>query len=120
MEEKQVIMSAVGVGAGLGSSSRLGGDNANSDEELWNEQFEHELLRQVIDGKECKETFQEFPYYLSERTRELLMSAAFVHLKQLHFSRHVRDLPPTSKAILLSGPTEPYLQTIAKALAHHF
>ncbi|KAK4253990.1 hypothetical protein QN277_009428 [Acacia crassicarpa] len=108
MEEKQVIMSAAGVAAGLG------------DEELWNEQVRHELLRQVIDGKECKETFQEFPYYLSERTRELLMTAACVHLKQLHFSRHIRDLPPTSKAILLSGPTELYLQTIAKALAHHF
>ncbi|KAK4253991.1 hypothetical protein QN277_009429 [Acacia crassicarpa] len=124
MEEKQVIMSAfgvgIGVGAGLGLISSLGGNNVNSNEELWNEQVKQELLRQMIDGKECKETFQDFPYYLSERTRELLMSAAFVHLKQLHFSRHIRDLPPTSKAILLSGPTELYLQTIAKALAHHF
>ncbi|XP_054777821.1 suppressor protein of bem1/bed5 double mutants-like isoform X2 [Prosopis cineraria] len=123
MEHSQVLLSAlsigVGVGARLGLSSRLGW-NLNSSEELWNEQVEQELLRNVIDGKECQETFQDFPYYLSETTRELLMNAAFVHLKQLHFSRHIQSLLPASRAIILSGPEELYMQTIAKALAHHF
>ncbi|XP_028767657.1 peroxisomal biogenesis factor 6 isoform X2 [Neltuma alba] len=123
MEQKNVLLSALGIGvgfgAGLGFSSGLGG-NSDEEEELWNEQVKQELMRQVIDGKECKETFQDFPYYLSESSRQLLMSAAFVHLKQLIFSRHIRNLPQTSRAILLSGPTELYLQTIAKALAHHF
>ncbi|XP_054778602.1 LOW QUALITY PROTEIN: uncharacterized protein LOC129286651 [Prosopis cineraria] len=123
MEHSQVLLSALsiglGVGAGLGLSSRLEW-NVSSSEELWNEQVEQELLRNVIDGQECKETFQDFPYYLSKTTRELLMNAAFVHLKQLHFSRHIQNLPPASREIILSGPEELYMQTIAKALAHHF
>lgn len=40
----------------------------------------------------------------SERTQALLTSAAYVHLKSLHFSKHTRNLPPASRAILLSGP----------------
>ncbi|XP_028752015.1 ATP-dependent zinc metalloprotease FTSH, chloroplastic [Neltuma alba] len=123
MEHKHVLLSALGVGVGLGASlglsSGLGGNHESGDE-LYGEQIEQELLRQVIDGKECKETFQEFPSYLSERTRELLKSAASVHLRQTFFSKHTRNLSPASRAILLSGPEELYLQTLAKALAHHF
>ncbi|XP_028752011.1 uncharacterized AAA domain-containing protein C16E9.10c-like, partial [Neltuma alba] len=123
MEQKNVLLSALGIGFWFWSRAwiqfRLGG-NSDEEEDLWNEHVKQELMRQVIDGKECKETFQDFPYYLSESSRQLLMSAAFVHLKQLIFSRHIRNLPQTSRAILLSGPTELYLQTIAKALAHHF
>ncbi|XP_028752017.1 uncharacterized AAA domain-containing protein C16E9.10c [Neltuma alba] len=123
MEHKHVLLSALGVGVGLGASlglsSGLGGIRESGDE-LYGEQIEQELLRQVIDGKECKETFQEFPYYLSERTRELLKSAASVHLRQLFFSKHTRNLSPASRAILLSGPAEFYVQTLARALAHHF
>lgn len=40
----------------------------------------------------------------SERTQVLLTSAAFVHLKQLEFSKHTRNLSPASREILLSGP----------------
>lgn len=86
----------------------------------------------------------------SERTRLLLINAAYVHLKHLDVSKHTRNLSPASRAILLSGPAgtiafvyclfsflvafypiinfnirlsflaEPYQQTLAKALAHHF
>ncbi|XP_054777752.1 peroxisomal ATPase PEX6-like isoform X2 [Prosopis cineraria] len=123
MEHKHVLLSALSVGVGLGAglrlSSGLGGDHESGDE-LYGEQIEQELMRQVIDGKECEETFQQFPYYLSERTRELLISAASVHLRQLYFSKHTRNLSPASRAILLSGPAELYLQTLAKALAHRF
>ncbi|XP_028752013.1 uncharacterized AAA domain-containing protein C16E9.10c isoform X2 [Neltuma alba] len=124
MEHKHVLLSALGVGvglgAGLGLSSGLVGGNRESADKLYGEQIEQELLRLVIDGKECKETFQDFPYYLSERTRELLKSAASVHLKQPSFSKHTRNLSPASRAILLHGPAEFYLQTLARALAHHF
>lgn len=41
----------------------------------------------------------------SERTRVLLMSAAYVHLKHCDISKHTRNLSPASRAILLSGPT---------------
>ncbi|KAG2319338.1 hypothetical protein Bca52824_012551 [Brassica carinata] len=41
---------------------------------------------------------------VSEKTRHLLTSAAYVHLKQFDISKHTRNLAPASKAILLSGP----------------
>ncbi|XP_011047746.1 PREDICTED: nuclear valosin-containing protein-like isoform X2 [Populus euphratica] len=56
----------------------------------------------------------------SEKTQMLLTSAAFVHLKHADFSKHTRNLSPASRAILLSGPAEFYLQMLAKALAHNF
>ncbi|KAJ0813812.1 hypothetical protein HanPSC8_Chr17g0778021 [Helianthus annuus] len=42
--------------------------------------MEHEMKSMIIDGKDNKVTFYEFPYYLSEQTRTLLTSAAFVYL----------------------------------------
>ncbi|XP_050384848.1 uncharacterized protein LOC126801516 isoform X2 [Argentina anserina] len=55
-----------------------------------------------------------------ERTRMLLTSAAYVHLKHSDLSKHTRNLSPASRAILLSGPAELYHQMLAKALAHFF
>ncbi|PWA42124.1 P-loop containing nucleoside triphosphate hydrolases superfamily protein [Artemisia annua] len=83
-------------------------------------QIEHELLRLVVDGRDENDTFKEFPYYLSERTRWLLTSAAYVHLKHLDVSKHTRNLSPASRAILLSGPAEFYHEKLAKALSHEF
>ncbi|KAL2527373.1 P-loop containing nucleoside triphosphate hydrolase superfamily protein [Abeliophyllum distichum] len=127
MEQKHILLSAlsvgVGVGVGLGLvsgqtvSKWTGGSVA---EGVTGHQIEQELLRLVLDGKDSKVTFDDFPYYLSERTRVLLTSAAYIHLKQLDFSKHTRNLSPASRAILLSGPAELYQQMLAKALAHHF
>ncbi|KQK04715.1 putative cell division cycle ATPase isoform X2 [Brachypodium distachyon] len=55
-----------------------------------------------------------------EQTKEVLISAAFVHLKQADLSKHIRNLSAASRAILLSGPTEPYLQSLARALSHYY
>ncbi|PIN21674.1 AAA+-type ATPase [Handroanthus impetiginosus] len=130
MEQKHVLLSAlsvgvgVGVGLGLVSGSTVGrwtgGASSAAAEGASAEQIEMELLRLVVDGKESKVTFEEFPYYISERTRVLLTSAAYVHIKHLDVSKHTRNLSPASRAILLSGPAELYLQMLAKALAHHF
>ncbi|KAI3458072.1 hypothetical protein Pfo_014735 [Paulownia fortunei] len=130
MEQKHVILSAlsvgvgVGVGLGLVSGSTVGrwtgGTSCAEADGISAEQIELELLRLLLDGKESKVTFEDFPYYLSERTRILLTSAAYVHLKHLDVSKHTRNLSPASRAILLSGPAELYQQVLAKALAHHF
>ncbi|KAK7315174.1 hypothetical protein VNO77_33709 [Canavalia gladiata] len=125
MEQKHVLLSALsvgvglGVGLGLGSGQKWVGGNRDSDD-LSGEQIVQELKKLVVEGKDSKVTFEEFPYYLSERTRVLLTSAAYVHLKHLHFSKHTRNLSPASRAILLSGPAELYQQKLAKALAHYF
>ncbi|XP_022922147.1 ribosome biogenesis ATPase RIX7-like isoform X1 [Cucurbita moschata] len=126
MEQKHIFLSALGVGVGVGlglsSGQAVGkwvGVNASS-EVITGQKIEQELTRQLLDGKNSNVTCDEFPYYLSERTRVLLMSAAYVHLKHCDISRHTRNLSPASRAILLSGPTELYQQMLAKALAHHF
>ncbi|XP_043697385.1 uncharacterized protein LOC122648193 isoform X2 [Telopea speciosissima] len=129
MEQKHVLMSAltvglgVGVGLGLASGQTVskwtGGINS-SPNVITGERIEQELLRQIVNGTESNITFDEFPYYLSEQTRVLLTSAAYVHLKQAEFSKYTRNLSPASRAILLSGPAELYQQMLAKALAHYF
>ncbi|KAL6961889.1 hypothetical protein U1Q18_041807 [Sarracenia purpurea var. burkii] len=128
MEQKSILLSAlsvgVGVGVGLGlasgqKGSKWGGYSSYADG-FTTDQIEQELHRLVVDGKESEVTFDEFPYYLSERTRVLLTSAAYVHLKHLDVSKYTRNLSPASRAILLSGPAEMYQQMLAKALAHHF
>lgn len=128
MEQKHFLLSAlsvgVGVGVGLGlasgqSMSRWAGGNGSSDD-VSAEQIEQELIRQVLDGRDSKVTFDEFPYYLSDVTRISLTSAAYIHLKHSDVSKHTRNLSPASRAILLSGPAELYQQMLAKALAHYF
>ncbi|XP_034710185.1 26S proteasome subunit RPT4-like isoform X2 [Vitis riparia] len=128
MEQKHILLSAlivgVGVSVGLGLASgqtvcRWTGLKLWPDA-ITEEQIEHELRRQVMDGRESKITFDKFPYFLSKQTRVLLTSAAHFHLRQSDFSKHTRNLTPASRAILLSGPAELYQQTLAKALAHFF
>lgn len=72
MEQKHIFLSAlsvgVGVGVGLGLSSgqavsKWVNGNCSADE-VTAEQIEQELMRQVLDGRDSKVTFEEFPYYL--------------------------------------------------------
>ncbi|KAJ8621582.1 hypothetical protein MRB53_030111 [Persea americana] len=125
MEQKHILVSALSVGLGVGvglglASGQTSKWGAPSPSELTAERMEQELRRQVVNGKDSKINFNEFPYYLSEQTRVLLTSAAFVHLKQAEFSKHTRNLSPASRTILLSGHAELYQQMLAKALAHYF
>ncbi|XVF09970.1 hypothetical protein REPUB_Repub07fG0143600 [Reevesia pubescens] len=126
MEQKGIFLSAlsVGVGVGLGLASgqtvsKWAGKTSADHAGITAEKIELELMRHVVDGKLSKVTFDDFPYYLSERTRVLLTSAAYVQLNQSDVSRHTRNLSPVSRAILLSGPAELYQQMLAKALAHY-
>ncbi|XP_020097633.1 uncharacterized protein LOC109716535 isoform X1 [Ananas comosus] len=130
MEQKHIVMSAIGVGLGVGVGLGLasgqtvgrwaGGGAARPAAGVTSESVEKELLRLLVDATESKVTFDQFPYYLSEHTRVVLTSAAYVHLKQGDFSKYTRNLSPASRAILLSGPAELYKQMLAKALAHYF
>ncbi|KAI7724867.1 hypothetical protein M8C21_028175 [Ambrosia artemisiifolia] len=128
MENKHLFMSAlsmgVGVGVGLGMGKTVsrwtGGGDDSTGIGLTPQTMEREMLSMIVDGKDSKITFDEFPYYLSEQTRVLLTSAAFVYLKNIDFSKHTRNLAPASRTILLSGPAELYQQMLAKALAHYF
>ncbi|XP_061988934.1 uncharacterized protein LOC133707382 isoform X2 [Rosa rugosa] len=128
MEQKGILLSALGVGMGVGVGLGLASGQTMSkwagNEGLSNgitpDRVEQEMLRQIVDGRDSKVTFDQFPYYLNEQTRVLLTSAAYVHLKRAEVSKYTRNLSPASRAILLSGPAELYQQLLAKALAHYF
>ncbi|XP_004298846.1 PREDICTED: putative cell division cycle ATPase [Fragaria vesca subsp. vesca] len=128
MEQKGILLSALGVGMGVGVGLGLASGQTMSKwagyEGLANgitpDRVEQEMLRQIVDGRDSKVTFDQFPYYLNEQTRVLLTSAAYVHLKRAEVSKYTRNLSPASRAILLSGPAENYQQLLAKALSHYF
>lgn len=76
MEQKHILLSALSVGVGVGMGFGLAsgqtvskwagsGSGLNSSMEgVSAEQIEKELMRLVIDGKQSKVTFEDFPYYL--------------------------------------------------------
>ncbi|KAI3453771.1 hypothetical protein Pfo_010434 [Paulownia fortunei] len=129
MESKHMLMSALGVGIGVGVGLGLASGTqtvgkwaggASMSAGVSPRTMEQEMLSLIANVRDSNVTFDQFPYYLSEQTRVLLTSAAFVHLKKADFSKHTRNLSPASRTILLSGPAELYQQMLVKALAHYF
>uniref|UniRef100_A0A1J3FRM3 Uncharacterized protein n=1 Tax=Noccaea caerulescens TaxID=107243 RepID=A0A1J3FRM3_NOCCA len=61
----------VGVGVGLGLASgqavvgKWAAGNSTSSNAVPADKMEKEIRRQVVDGRESKITFDEFPYYLT-------------------------------------------------------
>ncbi|EPS63205.1 hypothetical protein M569_11581, partial [Genlisea aurea] len=118
MESKHLLV-GVGIGMGVGIGLAFGKRDFAGDR-ISPQRMEQEMLSLVVDGRDSDVTFDRFPYFLSEQTRALLTSAAFVHLRKGDLGRHTRNLSPASQTILLSAPTEMYQQMLAKALAHYF
>lgn len=72
MEQKHILLSALSVGVGVSvgfglasgqTVSRWAGLTSSPDA-ITGGQIEHELLRQVVDGRDSKITFDDFPYFL--------------------------------------------------------
>ncbi|PKA63375.1 Katanin p60 ATPase-containing subunit A1 [Apostasia shenzhenica] len=71
MEAKHMVMSALGLGLGVGVGLGLAGGQtvgrwaaAAQAAGVTVEKIAEELMRMVVDGRESKVTFDEFPYYL--------------------------------------------------------
>ncbi|KAF6162131.1 hypothetical protein GIB67_008260 [Kingdonia uniflora] len=71
MEQKHILMSALGVGVGVGiglasgqTVSKWTGGGGFNQNVITVDRIEQELLRNVVDGRDSKVTFDEFPYYL--------------------------------------------------------
>ncbi|CAK9178021.1 unnamed protein product [Ilex paraguariensis] len=84
--------------------------------------FKDELKQGIIDAKNIEVSFENFPYYLSDTTKNVLIASTYIHLKRSKFAKYTLDLPTVYPRILLSGPTgsEIYQETLTKALAKHF
>lgn len=71
MEQKNMLLSALGVGIGVGVGIGLASGQTvsrwaggSSDNVITPLIMEQEMLNLITDGKDSKVTFDEFPYYL--------------------------------------------------------
>ncbi|KAL4383877.1 hypothetical protein GQ457_15G021800 [Hibiscus cannabinus] len=84
--------------------------------------FKDNLQESILNPVDIDLSFDKFPYYLSDTTKNVLIASTYVHLKCGKFVKYASDLPTMSPRILLSGPagSEIYQETLVKALAKHF
>ncbi|AQK48456.1 AAA-type ATPase family protein, partial [Zea mays] len=84
--------------------------------------FKDGMKQGIINPSDIDVTFENFPYYLSENTKNVLLSSAFIHLKKKEFIKQFVEISSINQRILLSGPagSEIYQETLVKALAKHF
>ncbi|KAK4800433.1 hypothetical protein SAY86_020920 [Trapa natans] len=84
--------------------------------------FKQEIQAEILDGREIEVSFDKFPYYLSENTKNVLIAASFIHLKHREHAKYTSDFTTVNPRILLSGPagSEIYQEMLAKALANFF
>ncbi|KAI3449499.1 hypothetical protein Pfo_006164 [Paulownia fortunei] len=84
--------------------------------------FKDALRQGLLHCKNIEVSFENFPYYLSETTKNVLIASTYIHLKCNKFAKFTSDLPTVCPRILLSGPagSEIYQETLTKALAKYF
>ncbi|KAK2403640.1 AAA-type ATPase family protein [Trifolium repens] len=84
--------------------------------------FRDSLEQRILDAENIDVSFETFPYYLSDTTKNVLIASTYIHLKCNGFGKYASDLPSVCPRILLSGPSgsEIYQETLSKALAKHF
>ncbi|XP_075500903.1 uncharacterized protein LOC142539375 [Primulina tabacum] len=89
---------------------------------LRHQAFKDGLQQGLLDCKNSDISFENFPYYLSETTKNVLIASTFIHFKCNKLAKYVSALPTLCPRILLSGPagSEIYQETLTKALAKYF
>ncbi|KAL6978406.1 hypothetical protein U1Q18_020073 [Sarracenia purpurea var. burkii] len=83
--------------------------------------FKDGLQEGILSASNIEVSFENFPYYLSETTKNVLIASTYIQLKCNKFAKYTSDLPTVIPRILLSGPagSEIYQETLTKALAKH-
>ncbi|KAL6494382.1 hypothetical protein OROGR_031182 [Orobanche gracilis] len=84
--------------------------------------FREDILAAILDGRHLEVSFDNFPYYLSESTKNVLVAASYIQLKHKEQVKFTSELPTLNPRILLSGPagSDIYQEMLVKALAHYF
>ncbi|PSS14671.1 Spastin like [Actinidia chinensis var. chinensis] len=84
--------------------------------------FKDGLQQGILSASNIDVSLDNFPYYLSETTKNVLIASTYIHLKCNKFAKYTSDLPTVFPRILLSGPagSEIYQETLTKALAKYF
>ncbi|KAI6695752.1 hypothetical protein NL676_023462 [Syzygium grande] len=88
----------------------------------WRKAFRESLEQAISNPDNIEVSFENFPYYLSDTTKNVLIASTYLRLKHSEFVKYSKDLPTLCPRILLSGPagSEIYQETLTKALAKHF
>ncbi|XP_063944063.1 uncharacterized protein LOC108209325 isoform X3 [Daucus carota subsp. sativus] len=86
------------------------------------EVFKEDVYRGILDCSDIQVSFEAFPYYLSENTKNVLIAASYIHLKHREQAKFTAELPTVNPRILLSGPvgSEIYQEMLTKALANYY
>ncbi|KAL8548620.1 hypothetical protein ACS0TY_007781 [Phlomoides rotata] len=86
------------------------------------EAYKDALRKGILCCKDIEVSFHDFPYYLSETTKNVLIASTYLHLKCNKGAKFASDLSSMCPRILLSGPagSEIYQETLTKALAKYF
>nr|VDD41387.1 unnamed protein product [Brassica oleracea] len=77
----------------------------------------------VLNPQDIEVSFENFPYFLSGTTKDVLIASTYVHMKsESKFAKYASDLSTVCPRILLSGPagSEIYQEALAKALAKNY
>ncbi|KAK8659022.1 hypothetical protein V6N13_029237 [Hibiscus sabdariffa] len=83
--------------------------------------FKEDILAAILDGSKLEVSFDNFPYYLSENTKNVLIAASIIHLKHKEYAKYTSELTTLNPRILLSGPagSEICQEMLTKALAKY-
>lgn len=63
-----------------------------------------DLKKAAISASDISESFDNFPYYLSENTKNVLLSSSYVNLCCKESTKWTKDISSLCKRVLLSGP----------------
>ncbi|KAF5190860.1 Atp-dependent zinc metalloprotease ftsh [Thalictrum thalictroides] len=85
------------------------------------EAFKDKLQQEILLSSDIEASFEDFPYYLSESTKNHLIESAYIYLKRQKFIKFTSNLRIVGPRILLTGPigSEIYQETLTKALAKY-
>uniref|UniRef100_A0A7I4CDG5 AAA+ ATPase domain-containing protein n=1 Tax=Physcomitrium patens TaxID=3218 RepID=A0A7I4CDG5_PHYPA len=86
-----------------------------------NQAYRDAVRRCLLEWKDINISLDEFPYFLNESTKTVLLDSMYVFLKKPEFSKYTNELGSVSPRILLTGPlgSEIYQEKLVKGLAQH-
>ncbi|CAN6200234.1 unnamed protein product [Urochloa humidicola] len=81
-----------------------------------------DLKKATISASDISESFDNFPYYLSENTKNVLLSSAYVNLCCKESTKFTKGISSLCRRVLLSGPagSEIYQELLVRALTKSF
>ncbi|XP_047306937.1 uncharacterized protein LOC124910346 [Impatiens glandulifera] len=84
--------------------------------------FIEDIRAGMLDGKVMDISFDNFPYYLGENTKAMLIAASYIPLRRSDHIKYTSKFSSLIRSILLTGPpgSETYRETLARALARYF